>query len=238
MFKMLTSSAKQKLELILMQDELFQGFTSSERQQLLHASKIMRHLPNRQILKGKQQLDYVYILLSGSLQVGWIQANGEMKTNDIIGHSMAFNLVALLQNTPINFDYFTLGNVELALICKDTFFKILQSNAQASWGMMQVLSKRMFNLFEQTRYLKTASLSQRIAIHLLKLNHQYGIKEGQSDLIQFRISQQEFSELFNVSRQTINKYLRHFLDDGLIEWHYSQIRILDRERLEQLSLLQ
>ncbi|ATO20045.1 hypothetical protein BS636_10445 [Acinetobacter sp. LoGeW2-3] len=194
-------------------------------------------MPGQQILRQQQQLDYLYILLSGSLQIGWLQANGELKTNDFLGHYTAFNLVALLQNQPVSFDYFTLGRVEVAIICKTEFLQILQTNAQASWSILQVLSKRMYNLFEQNRYLKTASLSQRMARHLLSLQSQYGIKQGQKGLIQFKISQQEFSELFNVSRQTINKHLQYLMQDGLIEWNYSQVKILNLDKLQQLSEL-
>ena len=234
---MLPHSSKQKLAAILHKDEIFQGFTEKEIQRLLSLAKVVRYLPNQQILRQEQQLDYLYILLSGSLQIGWLQANGELKVNDFMGSYTAFNLVALLQNEPVNFDYFTVGNVEVALICKESFLNIVQHNTQASWAMMQMLSKRMYHLFEQARYLKTANLSQRIALHLLKLHQQYGGKDGQADLIQFRISQQEFSELFNVSRQTMNKHLQQFLNDGLIAWHYSQVRILNRQGLEQLSQL-
>ena len=234
---MLLQTAQQKLEKILHDDELFQGFTEAEKQSLLSLSKIVRYLPGQQILRQQQQLDYLYILLSGSLQIGWLQANGELKTNNFLGHYTAFNLVALLQNQPVNFDYFTLGRVEVAIISKTEFLQILQTNAQASWSILQVLSKRMYHLFEQNRYLKTASLNQRMARHLLSLQSQYGIKEGQTGLIHFKISQQEFSELFNVSRQTINKHLQHLMQDGLIEWNYSQVKILNLDKLQQLSEL-
>ena len=55
--------------------------------------------------------------------------------------------------------------------------------------------------------------------------------------IQFKMSQQEFAELLNVSRQTLNKQLQYFIQQHIVEWNYSQIRILDFQRLKQISQL-
>lgn len=55
--------------------------------------------------------------------------------------------------------------------------------------------------------------------------------------IQFKMSQQAFAELLNVSRQTLNKQLQYFIQEHIVEWNYSQIRILDFQRLKQISQL-
>ncbi|WP_425917829.1 hypothetical protein [Acinetobacter sp. TSRC1-2] len=38
-----------------------------------------------------------------------------------------------------------------------------------------------------------------------------------------------------MSRQTLNKQLQYFIQQRIVEWSYSQIRIIDMQRLKQIS---
>ena len=232
----MTTLAKQKLQHILNEDALFQGFSAAEKQQLYTQAKIIRYFDQQQILRDQQQLDHLYILLSGKLQIGWVQDNGELKMNDFLGRYTAFNIVALLQNKPVQFDYMTIGTVELALIPKQLFLESVQHSAQAAWGILMVLSQRMSRQFEQTRYVHTANLNQRIAKHLLQLDQQHTLQSYQQKHI-LKISQHELAALFGVSRQTMNKYLAHLEKLGCVQLSYGQLKITDHQQLKRHSEL-
>ncbi|TCB52401.1 helix-turn-helix domain-containing protein [Acinetobacter sp. ANC 4779] len=51
------------------------------------------------------------------------------------------------------------------------------------------------------------------------------------------MSEQNFAKLLNVSRQTLNKQLQYFIQEHIVEWSDSQIRIIDIHRLKQISQL-
>lgn len=226
---------QEKLKHILHTDDVFHGFSAEAKAQFLAQAYMHRYLPQQHLFNQQQHVDAVYILLSGCIQIGWLQTNGELKINDYIHRHSAFNIVALLQHKVLTYDYFAVGSVEIAYIPATLFLHILKQEPEAMWQLLHLLSYRMYNLFEQQRYLQTGSLEQRIARYLIKMHQQYGERIGDIDMIRFRMSQQEFSELFNVSRQTLNKYVQNFVQSGLIEWNYSQITILDIQRLKQMS---
>ena len=226
-------SARQKLENILADDQVFRGLSLAVKQNILQHAQFSRHHAHQQILQQHQCISDVYILLSGTLQVGWLQADGKLIVNDFIRIQSVFNLVSVLQQQALNFDYFAAEHVELAIIPSELFFQLLKNEPEAMWHIIQLLSRRMYAMFEQNRYLRTASLTQRIARHIIKLYEQYGYQAQ----IPFKLSQQEFAELFNISRQTLNKHLQLFVQQQIVDWSYSQIRILDLDKLKQMSVL-
>ena len=226
-------SAKQKLQDILHHDPMFSGLQDAAKAQLLQQAQYKRYLPQQQVLQQAQYVDRLYILLSGSLQVGWLQPQGEHKIYDVWKQHSAFNLVALLQKKPLNYDYVAMNRVEIAMLPAQLFLNLLQAEPQAMWQVLMLLSQRMYQSFEHHRYQHTANLTQRVAWHLLKMYRNHA--DAQHGLILERISQQQFAERLNVSRQTLNKHLQYFIQQQWIEWQYSQIRILDLKALEQVS---
>lgn len=228
-------SGKQKLAAILNHDEVFSGFNSEDKLMLLKHARLQRFLPAQHMLRQDQLLEDVYVLLDGALHIGWLRPNGELKVNDLVQNYSAFNLVALLQNKPLTYDYFAVGRVEVALIPAPLFFSLMYAQPKAMQQLIQLLSQRMYHLFEHNRYLQTANLNQRMARHLLKLSRLYGRRHEKGIVLQIKLSQQDFSELFNVSRQTLNKHVQYLVQEKIISWGYSQIQILDLPRLEQLS---
>lgn len=232
------SNARQRLELILEQDDVFKAFASDTQQLLLHQVSFRRFPAGQLILSHQQTVADIYVLLNGSLQVGWLQNNGQLKVVNYTANYSAFNLVSFLQKKPVNYDFFAVGQVDIAVLSGQIFLEQLQQQPQAMWQILQLLSQRMYSLFEQSRYTHTANSTQHIAYYLEQLARQYGKESNNRCSIRLRMTQQDFAELFGISRQTLAKKLQPFLRQGILEWNYSQIHILDIQQLRQLCRLE
>ena len=228
-------SRAEKLQQIFGQDAVFSAFNTQSHQTLLQHVKYLRFLPQQQILHYQQKMNDIYVLLSGRMQIGWLLSDGEFKVSDYVKMYSVFNLAPFLQQKPLNFDFYAVEVVEVAVISGQVFLEQLQQQPQAMWQIIQLLSERMYGLMEKNRYLQTASMTQKIARHLITLGQQARPVGQEKSTIQFKMSQQEFAELLHVSRQTLNKQLQYFIQQRIVEWNYSQIRIIDMQRLKQLS---
>jgi len=228
-------SRAEKLQQIFKEDAVFSAFNAPSHQTLMQHVKYLRFLPQQQILRYQQNMEDIYVLLSGRMQIGWLLSDGEFKVSDYVKMYSVFNLVPFLQQKPLNFDFYALEQVEVAVISGQVFLEQLQQQPQAMWQIIQLLGERMYGLMEKNRYLQTASMHQKIARHLMILEQQARPFGQAHASIQFKMSQQEFAELMNVSRQTLNKQLQYFIQENIVEWSYSQIRILDLQRLKQIG---
>lgn len=229
------SPFKSRLHTVLSQDTVFDGFCSATKQLFLQHAQRRTYQPNQQVLYKQQSVSEIYILLSGSIQVGWLQSCGERCTTHLIQQQTAFNLVAVLQNRVMPFDYFAVGHVEVATLAQDVFLHALQQEPEAMLQVIQSLSQRMYQMFEQQRTRQMGSIPQRIAQHVLKLIPIHGVVQGHEIVIRYRMSQEHFAALLNISRQTLNKHLKPFLQQGILQWEYAHIRVLNIEYLTHLS---
>lgn len=229
---------KHRLALILEQDDVFKAFDQHAQQLLLGQVSFRRFLSGQLILGHQQTVNEIYVLLNGSLQVGWLQPNGHLKVANYTTNYSAFNLVSFLQKKPANYDFFAVGQVDVAVLSGQVFLQQLQQQPQAMWQILQLISQRMYSLFEQSRYTHTANSTQHIAYYLDQLAREYGKENNNHCWIGLRMTQQNFAELFGISRQTLAKNLQPFLKQGILEWNYSQIHILDIQRLRQLCRLE
>ena len=192
-------SRAEKLQQIFGQDAVFSAFNAQSHQTLLQHVKYLRFLPQQQILHYQQKMNDIYVLLSGRMQIGWLLSDGEFKVSDYVKMYSVFNLVPFLQQKTLNFDFYAVEVVEVAVISGQVFLEQLQQQPQAMWQIIQLLSERMYGLMEKNRYLQTANMTQKIARHLITLGQQARPVGQEKSTIQFKMSQQEFAELLHVS---------------------------------------
>lgn len=236
-FKQSNTQIKQKLKKILNDDDVFKGFNDQSKEKFLAQCSVHRYLPEQIILHQKQHTNQLFILISGTIQTGWLQTNGQIRIHQYLTDSTAFNLAALIQNEPMSFDYFAADRVEIAAIDGSLFVSELQQQPEALWEMLNLMTKRMYRLFKQNHYLKTANLKQKITNHF-KIIIESSIPTANNHCsIPFKLSQNEFANMFNVSRQTLNKQLKDLQNEGILEWKYHDIQIFDIKKLKAMSEL-
>lgn len=151
------------------------------------------------------------------MQIGWLLSEGEFKVSDYVNIYSVFNLMPFLQQKPLNFDFSAAEQVEVAIISGQVFLEQLQQQPQAMWQIIQLLRERMYGLMEKNRYLQAARINQKIARHLIILAQQTILLSPPNFPIQFKMSQQNFAELLNVSGQTLNKQLQYFIQERIVE---------------------
>lgn len=78
-------------------------------------------------------------------------------------------------------------------------------------------------------YILTVS---RIAISIMDLAAENGIKEGNTIVINNKFSKSKFEYITDTSRKTLNKVMANFVDEGLITIEKDKLVILDKAKLE------
>lgn len=191
--------------------------------------KLIHFLPQQQLQISEQD---VYFLIQGEVKIGHLHADGKMQVYQYLKTAKVFNLVACIQKKPLHYHYFAVRAGQLLHIPQAIFLQQLHHNPQLQAAILEVFSTRLWQSFEQQRYRVAATRQQQIAYQLLHLAEQ---QSEHNDVID--ISQQEFADLLQISRQTLHKQLSSFLKFGLIEWRYHQVKLLDRKQIAQWAAL-
>ncbi|MFH1609472.1 MAG: Crp/Fnr family transcriptional regulator, partial [Candidatus Bipolaricaulota bacterium] len=128
--------------------------------------------------------------------------------------------------------------VESTLLFFDTarFRAFLQHHPQALFDLCRWFGREVAMLeFKLTRE-ATESADRNIALLLLALANKYGtLNTDGSVLLEFPITRQTMAELLGVSVETLMRMLRRFRERDLIQTHRAGIKILSKEKLEELA---
>jgi len=227
------TSAK-KLEL-LSHVELFDGLSE---QQILGICEVVR----TKSLKRKEELFHkgddgrqVFIVNRGKLKALTTSIDGDDVVFSILGPGEVFGEVALLGGTRRTATVSAIEACELLVIDRRDFMAFLDSHPDISANLLQVLAlrlKRVSELVEDTLFL---NLPLRLAKKLDSLARLYGQTVDGGIRVDLKLSQEEWGDLVGATRESINKQVRSWVDQGIVRVDKGYIVIQKPAELAKLA---
>ena len=95
-------------------------------------------------------------------------------------------------------------------------------------NMLEILSMKEWMTIKKLNIVSTVSLTERISTWLLD-------EAETSNVVKLKLNREELADYLGVARPSLSRALMRMQKDGLIEAGKNQIKILDREKLENFS---
>jgi len=179
----------------------------------------------------------LYCVLGGRLKVSAAGADGKEVVFGIMDPGEVFGEIALLDNEPRSATVVAMEPCDLLTLHRRDLNPFLISHPDVLLQLAEILAarvRRLSELMEDTLFL---ALPSRLAKKLLSLGRRYGVEEPDGLKISIKLPQQELGEMVGTSRESINKQLRGWVEDGLIAVDRGFITIRDRDGLDHLARL-
>ena len=216
---------------LISQSPIFRGISEEELSHLfaqIHY-QVKSYQKNDLIVSGGDKCDRLLIVQKGSVKAEMNDYSGKtIKIEDLTAPqplATAF-LFGKKNQFPVTVSANT--DVELVSIPKDEFVKLLQLNSLILNNYLNTISTRAQFLSEKLKFLSFKTIRQKMAHFLLE-------KAGDRLLtIELQQSQEQLAEMFGVARPSLARALGEMIQDGLIETQRRSIRILDKDRMNQL----
>jgi CRP-like cAMP-binding protein len=227
-------SQDQKREL-LANVPLFNGLGARELDALIPVARTVS-LKNRAELfhKGDEGAQ-VYIVIRGKLKALTTSDDGDDVVFSILGPGEVLGEIALLGATPRTATVTAIDASELLIIDRRDFLSFLQSHPDVAIKLLDVLAQRMKRVSELVEDTLFLNLPLRLAKKLISLSQAYGQPHAQGLRLDLKLSQEEWGDLVGTTRESINKQLRAWTEEGLITVDHGYIIIHDRSELEKLA---
>ena len=207
------SKKKQSLQ----QSWLFSVLNAPERERLIDV------LAERQFLKGEPLLErgrpgsHMMILVSGRARVPATSAEGKEVTLMILEAGMTLGELALLDAKPRSADVVAMSDCIVLLLERRDFLPFLTQNPDLALRLMGVLCDRLRTTSLALEEVALTDIPTRLASLLLKLGTRYGSDERRGRRIQLRLSQTDLSSLIAATRESVNKQLRSWREQGILD---------------------
>ena len=170
-------------------------------------------------------------VLSGGVRISTTSPSGREVVLAILNPGEVFGEMALLDGGDRTADAIALSDCGLLIIDQRDFIPFLESRTDLCIRFLRLLSQRLRRTDELVEIALFERLETRLAKALVQLSSGNGSRTGLPLIL--RISQQELSDIVGAARENVNRLLRTWHRDGLLELGKRRIIIRDLEALEK-----
>ncbi len=156
-------------------------------------------------------------VLRGRVRVSAVSAEGREITLNVINPGQIFGEIALLDGKPRSADATASEDTLLLVVERRYFLPFIRNNEDMQLRLIAVLCERLRSTSLALEGLALFDLPARMARLLLKLGEDYGRPNPDGLRIDLKLSQRDISTLVASSRESVNKLLRVWRDDGWVD---------------------
>jgi CRP-like cAMP-binding protein len=150
-----------------------------------------------------------------------------------------FGELALFDEQPRSASAVAIDDTTLLFLSRAAFREFLESHPSAVFTLLEGTARLLRRLTDLADEIALLDVRSRLARRLLRLADQGVVETGEGPRRRmqssFRITQQQLANMTGATRESVNKHLNSFVDDGIIRLERGHIRILDPDRLEAAS---
>ncbi len=175
--------------------------------------------------------DGLHAIVSGRVRIGTISHDGREVVLNILEAGEIFGEIALIDGRERTAHAIAMTPAEILFLDRGRFLPFLECHPVIGTRLLVVMCDRIrwvSNMVEDAMFL---DMRGRLAKKLLGLARDYGEVEDRGTRIALKLSQQDLANLIGVTRESVNKQLRTWQDDGSIVSERGYITILDEGRL-------
>jgi CRP/FNR family cyclic AMP-dependent transcriptional regulator len=178
-------------------------------------------------LKGSAP-DALFGVLSGSLRVSVVASGGREAVIAILKPGHWFGEVSLLIGRERVYDTCALATTEMAVVLAEDFHRLVAERSDVHMAFTRLVCMRLRQALAWIDDAILMPLPVRLAHRLLTLDPR---PSGAVGTISLDVSQEDLAFMLGVSRQSVNRQLKMWDEDGTLRVSYRHIELLDRERL-------
>ena len=183
----------------------------------------------------------LYVIESGKVRIFILSESGQEISVNIYGPSDVFGELSLLDGLPRSAGAVAVERTVTYTLHRDDFLRHLEAYPRMAKSIMEVLSTRLRYTTIYAESLSFLDVYGRVAAKLLELADRYGLrndgKDGSDGIeINLRLTQAELATWVAATRESANKVLGTFRDQGLIQVEGQRITILDMPGLRRRIL--
>lgn len=211
---------------------LFEGFTARDLEGLLALTTIKRLKAGQVLCRKGDPGVQLYGVLTGRLRVISEGGDGKEVILNFVGPGEVIGDIALIDTQPRSATVEAIEPGEVVCLHRRDLLPFLYQNPKAAIQLAAGLARRVRALSLVVEDALLLAIPARLAKKLLALAQTYGKPTAAGTRIELRLPQHQLGEMIGATRESVNKTLRGWVDEGAIEVDRGYVTIKDPAALE------
>ena len=184
-------------------------------------------------MKGDEG-DAMMAVLSGRVRICSYSADGREVVLNVINPGEVFGEIALIDGGERTADAFAMEATELLVLHRRDFRPFLERNPSVCVLLLEMMCRRLRETSAQLEDFNFLDLRARLAKRLLALADRHGQETEKGTVIGVRLPQHLLASMIGTSREAVNKQLRAWEGEGVIDVQRGSVTLLERDGLEKI----
>ena len=179
--------------------------------------------------------DALYAILSGRVGISSSSGLGKQVFLNILDAGEVFGEIALLDGGQRTAQAMVMEPTVLLRIDRARFLPFLEDRPRLCLRLMELLCDRLrwtSDIIESVIFL---DIPRRLAKRILLLADDHGCDAGGDVQVAVGLSQEDLANMLGATRESVNKVLRAFQQQGLVAYRRGVLRVLNREALQEVA---
>lgn len=214
---------------------LFAGLGQKELDGLGAVARVKAYKARQEVFHKGDAGAQLYVVVSGRLKALTTSFEGDDVVFGVMGPGEVFGEIALLSEHPRTATVTAIDACELLIVDRRDLLSFLRGSPDASITLLGLLADRLKAVSEFVEDTHFLNLPVRLAKKFLAFDEAYGEAADGGRRINLKLSQEEWGDLVGATRESINKQMRAWTDEGVIRVDAGHVVILDEAALERTA---
>jgi CRP/FNR family transcriptional regulator, cyclic AMP receptor protein len=180
--------------------------------------------------------DALFVLVTGEVKISLPSETGEEAILATLRPGDVFGELALLDGAPRSATATALGASETVVLPRDKFRELIATEAGVRDALLASIAGELRRLTTHVEELHFLDITGRLAARLVRLARDGGTRLPDGGIrLRTSLTQGDLAAMVGCTRQSVNKLLGQFTDDGLIRLEREGIVVIDVDGLATTS---
>jgi CRP-like cAMP-binding protein len=211
----------------------FAGLDSAALERIASGTRTRRFRRGEIIFHAGDPGDALFLIVSGQVKISLPSETGDEAILATLRAGDAFGELALLDGAPRSATASALVVTEAVVLPRDRFRELIATEPAVRDALLASLATELRRLTMHVEELHFLDITGRLAAQLVRLAGEAGPAgpDGSIRLVS-TLTQAELASMVGCTRQSVNKLLGQFVDDGLVRLDREGISIADLPGLQ------
>lgn len=216
---------------------LFAGLDADGLTSLVRGMRIRRFRRGETVFHLGDPGDALFVVMSGSIKITLPADTGEEAILATLRPGDFFGELALLDGAPRSATAVAIEPTETYILARDRFRELITTEPVMREALLATLAAEVRRLTHHVEELHFLDITGRLASRLARLAAEGGATQLGDGSVRLAgpLTQGDLAAMIGCTRQSVNKLLGLFTDDGLIRLERDRIVILDLAGLNRTA---
>lgn len=178
--------------------------------------------------------DEMYRIASGSIRLSGFGSDGRQLIYLLFEEGDCFGISSVIDGEPRLQTAEALGDTQLQAVKRSTLNKLREDHPAFNDAIMRLLTGHLRMMADYFASSHLDEMSDRLLQRILDAASVAGVECEEGIRLSHRLSQSELAMMVGASRQSVNRALQNFQNEGLLTLRYGSLIIRDLERVRAL----